>query len=697
MVNTQMNEMQKHQQTAQQLLDHSVVLKQLFQDQWFYLWTITPENLFVIDENLKQLSIADGLLILSFVESSDHLIHFSTPYSEISVQSIADFIVNEFSFLLRNLKAQHSLYLQTKVQLFRQLLVEQVFQWVDGENRVEQYLYNLTIVQAEVIDQIMIDAQYYNEMHLTAYAGQGVSIPLSVELNFKHLSLVNSILGDNFLDVKKLIPTYDQLCFSAEKFIPKPFYRIIQTTFNEKFKLADVIIHQADFKLLNEHAKQQPQLLAFTQWMKRGYWQYSDIFSKKSFTNIASPYWDERISTNFPLFYFNRTVNWLFKQDIEVIDWVAKHLDDVNVRIAVTALSFVDSSQIHPHLIKLTLKYFKAISGRLFLQDISTFAEKHHWFDESEIADTQNKNSKQKTLKNSSSMHRYLLRKAEPKQPFNDRTEISASILYLEEWMHLLHLISKDDLSTAKHVFKRISRVMQAYMVFMQVLIKDLPTDLIEFIEPHTQEHPQFLLKLHHYTLEPNLFRKKFKHPVIQFNRNTSIFDSYVADYLVDYFYQNRSLAKNVTWSGLYQQAVRWHQHIHYEDTLAKLRLKIHIDTWRRISPQKIMFTEHWKFIELNSLEQIINESNSYKHCLALSYTERIADGEYVAFHMSSLENEEIHMTLGCYFKFEQLHFDQLRLPNNQHASKEDEQDAKVFIQQVNQHLIWDFKAPKVQ
>lgn len=685
----QNNQKQKHQQTAQQLLDHSVVLRQLFQDQWFYLWTITPENLFEIDEDSKQLSIADRLLTLSFSESSDHLIDFSTPHSDVSVQSIADFVVNEFLFLLRNLKVQHSLYLQTKVQLFRQLLVEQVFQWVDGENRIEQYLYNLTVSQAETIDQIMMDAEYYTEAHLTAYAAHGISIPLSVELNFKHLSLVNSILGENFLAVKKLIPQYDQLCFSAEKFIPAPFYRMIQTTSDEKFKLADVIAHEADFKLLATHAKQQPHLLAFTQWMKRGYWQYSDIFSKKNFTTLTSPYWDERISTKFPLFYYRRAVNWLFKQEVEVTDWVAKYLDDINVRIAVTALSFVDTSQIHPHLIKLTLKYFKTIAGRLFLHECSTFANQHQWL--SKFDASKNKQNI-KYLK-----HFYSLHTVDSKQLSNERNEISVSILYLEEWMHLLQLMSKDDLGIAKQVFKRISRLMQSYMLFMQNLIQDLPEGLIEFIEPHTQEHPQFLGKLKQHQIELTHFRKKFKHPVIQFNRNTSVFDSYVADYLVDFFYQNRNLAKNVTWSGLYQQAVRWHQQIHYQDTLSKLRLKIHIDTWRRISPHEIMFSEHWKFIELNSLEQIINESNSYRHCLALSYTERIADGEYVAFHMSSLENEDIHMTLGCYYKFDKLHFDQLRLPNNQHASKEYEQEARLFIQQVNQHLIWDFKAPKVQ
>lgn len=681
----------KHQHTAQQLLDCSVVLKQLFQDQWFYLWTITAQNLFEIDEQKKQLSIADGLIKIKFEVIDGQVIHFSTTRAEISVQAIADFVLNEVSFLLRNFKVQHSLFLKTKVQLFRQLLVEEVFKWVDGENRVEQYLYNLSVTEADQIDQIMIDAGYYAERHLTAYATSGTSIPLSVELNFKHLSLVNSILGENFLAVKSLMPVYDQLCFSAEKFIPTDIYRIIRVLFNETFSLANVIDHSADFQLLIEHAQQHPQLLSFTQWMKRGYWQYRDIFSKKNLTKAGSAYWDERISNQFPIFYFNRSVNWLFKQKTEVIDWVGLRLDQIDVRIAVTALSFVDTTHVHPYIIVLTIKYFKSIAGRLFLNDCSRFADQHLWF----------KSASNDSLKNCSNVakHHYSLRDSTRivANDLGQRTEISSSILYLDEWLNLLYLVAKDDQYIVKKIFKRLSSVMQAYMLFMQESVKDLPADLIQFIEPKTQENPQFLAKLRHHQIELREFRKKLKHPILQFNRNTSVFDSYIADYLLDYFSQHRDLAKNVTWSGLYQQAVRWHQQAYYLETLAKLRLKIHLETWRRVSPHEVMFSDHWKFIELNSLEQIIHESNSYKHCLALSYTEQIAEGSYVAFHMTSLEDEELHLTLGCYFKFDQLHFDQLRFPNNQPATQSIENEAKQFIQQVNQYLIWDFKAPKVQ
>lgn len=696
----QNHQMQSHQHTAQKLLDHSTVLKQIFQDQWFHLWSLTPQNTWVIDHDQQQLLIADGLLSVHFSVDADaqalpeqaalNLVQFRSAHPDLNLHKIVDFIFNDINFLVRDFTAQNSLFLQSKVQLFRQLLVEEVFAWVDGENRIEQYLYNINLNDAEQLDQIMIQAGYYEQAHLTAFATSGTAIPLSVELNFKHLSLVNSILGDNFLNVQQLIPLFDQLCSSARQFMPAHLYRIIETSFNDQFNLGQVLQYQNDFKLLIKHAKEQPKLLAFSQWIKRGYWQYSDIFSKKNFTQAGSMYWDDRISTKFPLFYFNRTVNWLFKQDTVLIDWVANQLDDVNVRVAVTALSFVDTSQIHPQIILQTLDYFKSITGRLFIQESSHYAQENHWFSLNS-ADVKSSILYYK--------HSYALRSAT--QPLatqrHHRTEITDSILYIEEWLHLLYSISKDDQRLAKQVFNRLSRVMQAYMLFLQKTIQHLPEALIAFIHPTRQQDPKFHHLLHDHQINVDDFRQRFKHPMLQFNRSTSVFNSYVADYLVDYFYQHKSLAKNVTWSGLYQQAVRWHQQIHFQDTLSKLRLRIRKESWRRVAPQEMMFSERWKFIELNSLEQIIHESVSYKHCLALSYTERIADGEYVAFHMSNLADENIHLTLGCYFKFDQLHFDQLRLPNNEQASKDIELDALAFVKQVNQYLIWDFKEPKIQ
>lgn len=679
---------QNHQATAQKLIDQSIELKQLFQDQWFYVWDLTPKNLFVIDQNRHQLSVANGLLYIIFDENQSEMIKFVSSADKLDVQGLADFIFHDITFLIRDLKAQHTLFLQTKVQLFRQLIVEEVFKWVDGENRIEQFLYNLNTVQATQLDQIMMDAGYYDEPYLSQFAHSGKEIPLDVEMNFKHLSLVNSVMGNNFLPVQQLIPIYDQFCFSAHLMMSPALYRIVESAFDEQFTLAQVMTHQNEFQLLTEHAQQQPHLLALSQWIKRGYWQYKDIFSKKNFLQAGSIYWDERISHQFPLFYYKRNVSWLFKQHAHVIDWVSKHLDNINVRIAVTALSFVDTSQVHPQVILQSLKYFDSIAAHLLITDLSHYAQKADWFLDQEDSN----NSKQ-------IVHPYRLRPLDHSlRSFSPRKiEIAPSVLYAEEWLNLLFYMSKDNQRVAKQVYHRLSRVIQAYMLFLQKIIQHIPNELIAFIDPQLQQDPRFFTYLKKNQIDVQQFRAYFKHPTVGTQRASNVFDSYVADYLVDVFNEQSPLSKNLTWSGLYQQAVRWHQQIHFDDTLSKLKRRISVTSWKRISPQEIMFMDHWKFEELNSLESIIHESIHFKHCLALSYSERIAAGDYVAFHMTHLNDQTLSLTLGCFYKFDQLHFDQLRLPNNEIAPVETERDAKAFIHKVNQHLIWDFKEPKVE
>src|SRR5690606_16273762 len=121
-----------------------------------------------------------------------------------------------------------------------------------------------------------------------------------------------------------------------------------------------------DFNLLKQHNEQTPHLLGFTRWIKRGYWQYQDIFNKQNFLNKDVQYWVEDIAQQSPLFIHKRAVNWLFKQDYLVIDWVSENLKDPNIRLAVTALSFVDCSKVHPHVIQLSIQYFEQVIGHLF-------------------------------------------------------------------------------------------------------------------------------------------------------------------------------------------------------------------------------------------------------------------------------------------------------------------------------------------
>ena len=103
---------------------------------------------------------------------------------------------------------------------------------------------------------------------------------------------------------------------------------------------------------------------------------------------------------------------------------------------------------------------------------------------------------------------------------------------------------------------------------------------------------------------------------------------------------------------------------------------------------QKIYF-EDWCYEELNSLKRIIQESVVFKHCLAMSYSQRIAEREYVAFHMTHIDDPTQEMTLGCFYKLGRLEFDQLRLPSNQIPEQQFHVKAMAFIQDVNQHLKW--------
>ncbi|NHB57300.1 hypothetical protein G9F32_04530 [Acinetobacter sp. 194] len=676
-------QIQNHQQTAQKLLELSPTLKQIFQDQWFYVWSLTPDNLFVVHEEQQKITIADGLVQVNIAEENPHLIEFSTPHPNISVQKIADFVFNDIHFFLNSSNTVDALFLQSKVQIFRQIIVESVFEWVDGENRVEQYLYNLTEQEAECIDQLMIEAGYYNVSYLKNYAGLGQAIPLHVEVNIKHLCLINSIIGESFLAIQKVISAYEHFCLSAKAFIPAYIYRIMQITMPERYCLADLLQHQQDYDLLRHHAQENPHLLGFARRIKRGYWQYQDIFSKDIFLERDHEYWDDQFglnnshekserTLNYPICYLKRTVNWLFRQDQIVNDWISQHIDDANVRVTMTALSFLHTTPYPPHVILATLKYFKSSSARLFVQECAKFALRNDW-----IKHTHVKTHDPFICNQSKAV-------SDDQEGCQD---IPANVLYVEEWLQIFHKQVALDSKIAKQVFKHINRVIQAFIQYLNDIVQNIPADLIQFIEPETQQSPYFFHSLKKHQLEVQDFRSLFKHQHRYLNQNMGIFESYVADYLIDLFQRQPTIAKNVTWTGLYQKAVKWHEQVYLEDTLNQLRRRVNVDDWPSVTHQKPIQYDAWIFSELNSLKQIINESLVYKHCLALSYTELIVDGGYAAFHMASLDDKHLHLTLGCYLKNKQLHFDQLRFANNEKASEEIEEIAQKFIQSLNQSL----------
>ena len=186
------------------------------------------------------------------------------------------------------------------------------------------------------------------------------------------------------------------------------------------------------------------------------------------------------------------------------------------------------------------------------------------------------------------------------------------------------------------------------------------------------------------YQIQPDDFRQRFY--LRAHNTRVSVFDSYVRDYLLEYFVAHTHIPKSLSWLGLFHQAVHWHQQVYKAELFAKLKKEIPCSTWQAKSPQQILYFSGWCFEELTDLDRIIEESKNFKHCLALSYAKAMSEGQYVAFHMASPHYVQ-QLTLGCHFRNGQLVFDQLEYPNNQKAEQLLVTIAAQFIAWLNPQL----------
>ena len=223
-----------------------------------------------------------------------------------------------------------------------------------------------------------------------------------------------------------------------------------------------------------------------------------------------------------PLFDCQRAVNWLFKQSDEVLDWISNNIQHSSVRVAVTALSFVDSHHIHPQIILATLQYFQYVSARLFIHSIHEYAIQHEWF--------QSEHNQSFVLKGT-------------RQSFDDqRIAISPSILYLDEWMELLRNMAKMDDQLTKKVYLNLSRVMQAYMQHLYRITAHLPDEVLAYIQPQSQQNRDFYTVLRRYQITFTEFRQLFY--MHGGHMRESVFDNYVRDYLVEYFSNHKHIPK---------------------------------------------------------------------------------------------------------------------------------------------------------
>ncbi|MDM1492370.1 hypothetical protein [Acinetobacter indicus] len=653
---------------AQQLVRISSVAAEIYQDQMDLVGHFTAQNLFRIDPLQHRVELLNGLFSLEFYPPKSHtnLIETHFEFAGKQQEAFEDFFLHDLHFLTGDLKPQHSLFLRNQAQQLRQLILQQVYLWVDGAARVQQLLLHLDGVQAQILDQALIQSDYAQHAVFTGAVQHGAVIPDETLTALSALCALEFIEGDTFLPVQALMHSYDEFCFSLSRFVPAGIYRILELRFPERVSLHEIEDSHDDLQLLYRHAVEQSHLLGFVRIMNRAVWAEDNILAKQHFLEKNTRIWQTKVA-RLPLFDYPRAVNWLFRQSKLVLDWLSDNIHHSSVRVAVVALSFVDCSQIHPRIILATLQYFQYASARLFIQSCDHFALQHQWFEHQH-------NSR-------------VVQKGQRQSLEDPRISISPSILYLDEWMNLLAIVSAQDELQVKQVYARLSRVMQAYMLHLHKVTAELPAELMQFIHPESQQSRDFMhcLRRHQLTLEQ--FRQLFylkAGPVRE-----SVFDAYVRDYLVDYFNEKNYTPKNVSWSSIFQRAVRWHHEVHKAEILAKLKKQLNVRHWPPVSLQGRTQYLGWCFEELNSLDRIIQESRSFHHCLAVSYSQKIIEGEYVAFHMSSPCYRQ-SLTLGCHLLDGQLRFDQLEYPNNHKAEQLLVNIAEQFIQWLNSRLKQD-------
>lgn len=655
------------QLVAKQLLRISKSLNEIFQDQLNIAFDLNAQNMFRIDQERHAVHVANGLFQLKFYAPESPLksiLQCDFNYSGQKAEALEEFILHDLYFLTGDLKPQHSLFLRQKAQQLRQLLLDQIYVWVNGAERVSAYLKCLRVDEAEIIDQLMMNAGIYHSKVLTDYVLNKTPVPETLVQMLQQICSIQVVCGDEFLALQPLMECLDEFCFSASQFLPAAMYRIMALSFEERFNLNELIEHQDDIQLLYRHAQEKAQLLGFVRLMRRELWQRDDLLSKHNFLHASSTVWQKKVA-KLPLFDYPRAVNWLFKQSDAVLDWLSRHIQHSSVRVAVTALSFLDTSQVHPQVILATLQYFQHSSARMFIHSCHYFAMQEEWF--------KHENNQSVVLKGQ-------------RQALDDhRIAISPSILYLDEWMELMRSVAKGNEQTVKKIYLRLSRVMQAYMLHLQKITQALPEDLMLYIRPDTHQNRDFYPVLQRYKMQLDAFRQIFY--LRGRHTRVSVFDSYVRDYLVDYFSDNKMLPKSTTWMGLFHQAIHWHDQIQKQEIITRLKKNYAEAVWQPLIVEKKTQFAGWSFEELADLDRIIEESKRCHHCLAVSYAQRIMEGEYVAFHMASKTGTH-HMTLGCHLRDGQLLYDQLEYPHNQKAEYLFVNVALQFISWLNVQLI---------
>lgn len=663
------------EQMARQLIHISPLLHQLYQDQVELVAMMNAQNLFKFDAESHQIRLCNGLCYIQLQTTAALSFQFPpSPFQSIKIATfhaqaapselLEEFFLQDIHFCTGDLKPQHSLYLRNKATQLRQLILQQVFQTLDGRTRVAQFFEHMDDAQAEIIDQWMQKQGIYQTliMHdfVQSHEPKQQALPTKMMALFEQLFTLNNFTEPTLLPLQMLMESLDEFCFAAPQFLDPAIYRIISLTYEERFSLHELNEHVDDVMLLLNHAQERPNLLSFVRLMQRNVWCQQDVLSQRNFLQPTA-IWQKKVGKQ-PLLDNKRAVRWLFKQSAEVLDWLSRNIQHSSVRVAVMALSYVDTRHTHPSIILATLQYFQFIAAKIFIQSCYDSAIKQDWF-------------------NVENQHQFVLQ--EKRQYLDDhRITISPSILYLDEWLLLMcQMVAMDDVAVKK-VCQPLSRLMQAYLQHLNRCTAHLPNELIAYLHPEHQENRDFFNVLHRHHIQLNEFRQLFylKHH----NLRVTVFDSYVRDYLSAVMTQKTDVPKNVSWQGLFHQARHWHDQMHQQEILSKLKKNFASVVWTaRTRTQNLIF-ENWFFEELKTIDRIIGESRRFQHCLAASYSERIIREEYVAFHMYHHAQSQF-MTLGCVIQNQTLVFDQLEYANNAKADEITVNIAQRFVRWFNQ------------
>lgn len=652
---------------AQQCLRISPELNQLYLDQMAIIGHLNAQNLIKIQQDQCRIELLDGLFYIQFHTpyaldsgAAPALVDSHFYFQQCKAEALEEFFLQDIYFLTGDLKPQHSLYLRDKAKQLRQLILAQVYAWVNGLERVSEFLQQMSIVQAEIIDQQLIKAGLYTAPVMQNFIQDEQEIPQQTLESLQQAFSLECLQQDEFLSIQSLMDSLDEFCFSAAQFLPPALFRIMSLSFEERFNLHELNDHTDDICLLYRHAEEQSNLLGFVRLMNRDVWHRDDLLSKRNFLENHPYLWQKKVA-RLPLFDCHRAVNWIFKQPAEVLDWISNNIQHSSVRVAVTALSFVDSHHIHPQIILATLQYFQYVSARLFIHSMHEYAIQHDWF-----------------------QHQYnqaVVLKGTRQSIEDQRIAISPSILYLDEWMELLRNVVKMDDQLTKKVYLNLSRMMQAYMQHLYKITAHLPDEVLVYIQPQSQQNRDFYNVLHRYRIPFTEFRQLF---YLQSGHvRESLFDSYVRDYLVEYFSSHTEIPKNLSWTSLFNQAVVWHDQLQKQEMIAKLKKQFALVNWTPITQVSFLLYFNWRFEELKTLDRILEESKIFRNCLAASYAQQILEGQYVAFRMSH-PAVRLPLILGCQLVNGQVIFDQLEYPNNQKAEAEYSNIAMHFINWLN-------------